>query len=199
MRHYAIIILAAGASSRFGYPKQLVRYQNESLIRHALSVATKTAHNIFVVIGANAALMEKEIEDFTAHKVLNKNWEEGMSSSIRCGLNEALKENAKLDAVIVMLCDQPYVDAAVLKQLIAKHEETNKPIVACAYKDTIGTPVLFYKKIFPALLVLKGQSGAKKIIAENMDATATIPFELGYIDIDTKEDYASLQKNPFND
>lgn len=199
MRHYAIIILAAGASSRFGYPKQLVRYHDESLIRYALSVATKITHHVFVVLGANAALVKKEIENSPVHKIFNNDWEEGMSSSIRCGLHEAIKENPMLDAVMFMVCDQPYVKTALLQELIAKYEETNKHIVASAYKHTVGTPVLFHKIFFPALLALKGEAGAKKIIAENMDSTATVTFDLGYIDIDTKEDYASLQKNAFND
>ncbi len=76
--------------------------------------------------------------------------------------------------------------------MIEKYEKTGKPIVACDYKDAIGTPVLFDKTFFNTLLELKGQAGAKKIISQNLDVTVTIPFPLGYIDIDTKEDYESL-------
>ena len=195
MKRYAIIVLAAGSSSRFGYPKQLVKHHNESFIRRALSEAAKASGNVIIVLGANFDMVKKEIKNIPAHIVHNKDWEEGMSSSIRLGLADLLKENAIADAAIFMVCDQPFVTSSLLNELIAKYEETRKPIIACAYQDTIGTPVLFDRTFFPVLLALKGQAGAKKIISENKDATVTVPFPLGYIDIDTREEYDNLQKN----
>jgi molybdenum cofactor cytidylyltransferase len=115
------------------------------------------------------------------------------------GLSDLLRGNESIDAAIIMVCDQPFVTSSLLKELIARYEETKKPIVASAYQDTIGTPVLFDKSFFQALLSLKGQTGARKIISENIGSTSTIPFPLGYIDIDTKEDYEALQKNKFTD
>ena len=118
-----------------------------------------------------------------------------MSSSIRCGLNALLQAEPSLEAAIFMVCDQPYVSADLLKKLIEKRGETNKPIVASTYRDTIGTPVLFEKIFFPELFALKGQSGAKKIIGENMRSVLTVSFPMGFIDIDTKDDCETLQKN----
>lgn len=198
MKQHAIIILAAGSSSRLGYPKQLVKHRGESLIQHALSEATKVSDNVIIVLGANSDAVEKEIENFQVRVAINKDWEEGMSSSIRCGLADLLKENVSADAAIFMVCDQPFITSSLINELIAKHGETGKPIVACGYKETIGTPVLFDKIFFPVLLGLKGQSGAKKIISENPESTVAIPFPLGYVDIDTKDDYAALKKNKFN-
>lgn len=198
MGKHAIVILAAGSSSRFGYAKQLAKYNTESFIKHALSEAIRTEKNIIVVLGANAEIIKKEIQDTPARLVFNKDWEEGMSSSIRCGLSDLLREDAAIDAAIFMVCDQPFVSSSLLNELITKYEETKKPIVASAYKDTIGTPVLFDKTFFPVLLELKGQAGAKKIISQNPDSTITISFPLGYIDIDTEDDYNALQKNQFN-
>jgi molybdenum cofactor cytidylyltransferase len=194
MGNSAIIILAAGSSSRFGYAKQLVMHKGESFIQHALAEATKVVRKVVVVLGANAELIRKEMENIPAQLVYNRYWEEGMSSSIRCGLSFLLSENPFLEAAVLMVCDQPFVTSSLLNELVTKYEETKKPIIACAYKNTIGTPVLFDKTFFPALLGLTGQSGAKKIIAENIDLTITIAFPLGHIDIDTKEDYESLQK-----
>jgi molybdenum cofactor cytidylyltransferase len=198
MGERAIIILAAGSSSRFGYAKQLVQHNGESFIKHASAEAIKVVKNVVVVLGGNAELIRKEMENIPAQLVYNKDWEEGMSSSIRCGLSFLLSENPFLEVAVLMVCDQPFVTSSLLNELVTKYEETKKPIIACAYKDTVGTPVLFDKAFFPALLGLTGQSGAKKIIAENIGSTITIPFPLGYIDIDTKEDYESLQKK-FND
>ncbi len=190
----AIIILAAGSSSRFGYTKQLVMHNGESLIQHALAEATKVVSKVVVVLGANAALIRKEMENIPAQLVYNRYWEEGMSSSIRSGLSFLLSENPSLEAAVLMVCDQPFVTSSLLNELVTKYEDTKKPIIACAYKNTIGTPALFNKTFFPALLGLTGQSGAKKIISENIGSTITIAFPLGHIDIDTKEDYESLQK-----
>jgi molybdenum cofactor cytidylyltransferase len=195
MKRHAIIILAAGSSSRFGYPKQLVKHNSISLIRHALAEASKSSEQVLVVLGANFELIKNEIGDYPASLLVNNpDWEEGMSSSIRCGLSELLKKDPLIDAVIFMVCDQPFADASLLAGLVAKYKEGNKAIIASAYKDTIGTPVLFDKAYFPVLLELKGQSGAKKIITENIDAVAPVPFPLGYVDIDTKEDYKNLKK-----
>jgi molybdenum cofactor cytidylyltransferase len=198
MGKYAIIILAAGSSSRFGYAKQLADHNGKSLIQHALSEATKVTENVILVLGANAEIIKKEIENTPARLVYNKDWEEGMSSSIRCGLSDLLKKNAEIGAVIFMVCDQPFVTSSLVNELITKHEETKKTIVASAYQETTGTPVLFDKTFFQELLALTGQSGAKKIISQNPDSTIAISFPLGYIDIDTKDDYEALQKNKFN-
>jgi molybdenum cofactor cytidylyltransferase len=198
MENVEIIILAAGSSSRFGDIKQLSFYQDKTLIRHAVAIAKEVVKKVIVVLGANAEKVKKEIEDTDVAFVFNKDWEEGMASSIRAGLSTFLEIAPVAEAVIFMVCDQPFVSSSLLNELISKHVETNKQIIASAYQGTIGTPVFFEKKFFPALLKLNGQSGAKKIIEQNSEATIRVPFPLGYVDIDTKEDYELLQKKQFN-
>jgi molybdenum cofactor cytidylyltransferase len=195
MKNIAIILLAAGSSSRFGEPKQLIKFNGKSLINNALSAALAVNKNIIVVLGANENSVKKEIENKTVKILFNKDWEEGMASSIRCGLSFLIKENASNDAVIFMVCDQPFVTSSLIKKFMVAYEETNKPIVASAYNNTTGTPVLFDKIFFNELLALQGKHGAKKIISQHMDSTTTITFPSGEIDIDTKEDYNNLQKN----
>ena len=194
MKNAAIILLAAGSSSRFGEPKQLAKFNGRSLINHALAEAENVIKDIIIVVGANASLIKKEIENNNVHVVYNKDWEEGMSSSIRCGLSFLLIEKPFINAVIFMVCDQPFVTSSLLKKLITSYEENNKSIIASGYNNTIGTPVLFDKLFFPELIALKGKFGAKKIIEQNIESTITIPFPSGNIDIDTKEDYENLQK-----
>ncbi|MGZ8559497.1 MAG: nucleotidyltransferase family protein [Chitinophagaceae bacterium] len=186
--------MAAGASSRFGRPKQLLSYHGKSLLEHTVDTASDAdANPVIVVLGANAALLEKVIEEKKVHIVVNKDWNEGMASSIRCGLNTLLQIAPSSDAVILMVCDQPFVSPSLLNELIATQKNTGKPIVSCQYENTFGPPALFYKTIFADLLILKGDAGARKIVVQRSNDTATVLFARGNIDIDTEADYQGLK------
>lgn len=188
-----IVVLAAGSSSRLGQPKQLLSYKNTSLLKNTISQASQVANTtIIVVTGFNHELIEKEITDPKIKTIFNQNWELGMSSSITKGLKELLRLNPDIEKIIFAVCDQPYVTTIVFDNLIKEHQKTEKGIIASAYSETLGTPVLFHKKYFTELQELKGQEGAKKIINRFLDDTATVPFEKGDIDIDTIEDYNKL-------
>lgn len=194
---YGIILLAAGASSRLGKPKQLLLYNGKSLLHHGMQVAVDTDINpIIVVLGANADLLMQEVEDKAAVVVVNKEWNEGIAASIRCGLVKLLEVVPGLEAAILMVCDQPFVTLQLLKDLVAKYQASGKPIIASSYENSVGTPALFDKTIFAVLLALKGDAGAKKIIKENPDWVSVVPFPLGNIDIDTEEDYKALLSPP---
>ncbi len=194
-----LILLAAGASTRLGQPKQLLEYEGQTLIKHAIDTALQVIPTpLIVVLGANAELLKNEISSSKVHIVNNPNWEEGMSSSIRCGLHTLLKISPAIDNVILMVCDQPYVSASLIKSLIAEREQALKGIIACTYKNTLGTPVLLNKKYFSQLLNLNGAEGAKKLIKKFPDDVSTISFPLGFIDIDTAEEYEQLINNSFS-
>ena len=93
-----------------------------------------------------------------------------------------------------MVCDQPHITAVLLNKLLAVQKETGKPIVACSYSGVTGTPALFHKSLFPALLSLKGDKGAGKLLQQQTVSVATVPFPEGAIDIDTMEDYKKLNQ-----
>lgn len=193
MNNCAIIILAAGSSSRMGRPKQLLPYMGKSLLSHSVDIANDTdANPVIVVLGANAALLEKEIDEKKVHIVVNKEWQEGMASSIRCGLNTLLHIAPSSGAAILMVCDQPFVSAPLLNELISKQKNTGKQIVASQYQNTVGPPALFDKIIFPELMKLKGDAGARKIVEKHSSDTTTVLFTGGNIDIDTEADYKAL-------
>lgn len=198
MGNIGIIILAAGSSSRFGDIKQLSFYQDKTFIARAVSIAKEVVEEVIVVLGANGEKVKEEIRDSEVAFTYNKYWEEGMASSIRSGVGSFLQMNPDAEAAILMVCDQPFVSSELLNAMIKKHLQTGKQIIASAYQETVGTPVLFGKIFFPDLLDLRGQSGAKKIIEQNTDSIITVAFPLGYVDIDTKEDYELLQKKQFN-
>jgi molybdenum cofactor cytidylyltransferase len=198
MEQYGIVILAAGSSSRFGSPKQIVEYNRQTLIQHAISEAGNVEGNLVVVLGAHYRAVKNKIGHLHVKTVLNKNWKEGMASSVRCGLSYLLKECPNLDAVLIMVIDQPFVSSALLRGLIGKYHETKKLIVASSYKNTLGTPALFNRIYFPELMSLRGRYGAKKIISKYPDSTVALPFPDGHIDINTREQFDALQKNQFN-
>jgi len=124
--------------------------------------------------------------------VFNKDWEQGMASGIVIGLREAITLKNELEKVIITVCDQPFVSSSLFEQLFEKQNKSGKHIVASAYADTIGTPALFTKKYFDALMGLTGDQGAKILLKKYSDDLATVDFPDGYIDIDTQADYENL-------
>ena len=192
-----IIIMAAGSSSRLGKPKQLLKYQGKSLIQRAIETADKTDSQMSVLIlGANLELILKEIRGLKVNVVINNSWQEGMSSGMQKGL-DYLEKKLDPDLVILMLCDQPFVDSDVLNLLIEKQKATGKGIIACQYDEVVGVPALFTKKYFPKLRKLKGTEGAKKVLYDNQDDLAHIDFQDAAIDIDTMEDYEKLTNGKY--
>jgi molybdenum cofactor cytidylyltransferase len=176
-----------------GRPKQLLHYNGKSLLEHTVDTANDAdANPVIVVLGANAALLGKEIDEKKVHIVENKEWKEGMGASVRCGLNTLLHIAPSCDAVMIMVCDQPFVSASLLKELIATQKNTGKHIVTSEYENAVGPPALFCKSIFPELLELKGDAGARKIIEQRSNDVAKVLFKKGNIDIDTEADYKSL-------
>jgi molybdenum cofactor cytidylyltransferase len=188
-----VILLAAGESARLGKPKQLLKYKESTLLEFVLNVATAVSEKVVLVLGANAEAIQKSLGKRNVTVVINEEWEEGMSSSICCGVSAIQRSQPAVEGVIILVCDQPYVSAELLQDLIAKHATTGKKIIASAYNNTIGVPALFDKTFFPGLMSLKGQEGAKKIIQQHPGEVATIAFPNGTIDIDTMEDYEKLR------
>jgi molybdenum cofactor cytidylyltransferase len=176
-----------------GRPKQLLPYNGKSLLEHTVDTANDTdANPVIVVLGANAALLEKEINEKKVHITENTEWEEGMASSVRCGIKTLVQIAPYSDAAIIMVCDQPFVSTALLNDLVAAQKNTSKSIVTCQYKNAIGPPALFHRTVFPELLGLKGDAGARKIIEQRGTDVATVSFDKGEIDIDTEADYQAL-------
>jgi molybdenum cofactor cytidylyltransferase len=196
---YGIIILAGGNSSRLGRPKQLLLYEGETLLQHCINVSTAMLTGpVVAVLGANADLLEHEVNDNRVKWVINPAWQEGMATSIRCGLEDLLARFPALAAVIVMVCDQPFVSASLLRELTDAYEKSKKQIVAASYAGTIGTPALFDQSMFQSLLALEGDAGAKKLMKENAGFLATVAFPMGTLDIDTEADYAALLQQTAN-
>ena len=99
-----------------------------------------------------------------------------------------------IDTVIISVCDQPFVSVDLFREMIDTYRQSQQPIVACTYGDVVGTPVLFHRSIFPELLALSGDKGARQLLNKNQHRVGLVNFPLGNIDIDTEDDYARLIK-----
>ncbi|GAB3226281.1 nucleotidyltransferase family protein [Algoriphagus aestuariicola] len=188
----SVVILAAGSSSRLGRPKQLIEIQGKTLVQKAVDeVYRSRADSMVVVLGWNPVLIQTGFDSAKVPSVINPNWESGMASSIQAGLHFLL-ENGEIDQVMIMLCDQPFVDSEYLDQLFEEGLKSEKGIVASFYSNTRGVPALFSKKYFPELLALKGQDGAKKVLLEHRGDVLKIDFPNGAIDLDTEADLRRL-------
>jgi molybdenum cofactor cytidylyltransferase len=188
-----IIILAAGSSSRLGQPKQLLEYNGSTLLRNMLTQASGIPYaEIMVVTGANSEAIEGDLRQSAVSICYNKEWEQGMGSSIAAGLKKLLELHPDLKACIFAVCDQPFVTTQVFRDILEQQTQSGKGIIASLYADTLGTPVLFNHTYFEALLSLNGKEGAKKIAEMHLDDVASVPFDKGAIDIDTIHDYNNL-------
>ena len=174
-----------------GTPKQLLPYQGCSLIRYTAEVAlASVCHPIVVVLGAYAELIEPELAQLAVQVVKNPRWDQGMSSSIRVGV-EAIAQMYPLDAVVIALGDQPLVSAATINQLVERYQHRHG-IIACEYLGTIGVPALFSRCLFPELINLKGTAGAKQLLKQHADSVLTIRVPEAAVDLDTPADYEQL-------
>ena len=152
---YAAIILAAGAATRMGEPKQLLPFGHTTLIQHALEQATGAGFDrVAVVVGAHAAQIIDAIGGIGVEVVHNQVWETGMGSSLVAGLQHLLQSGSNPEYVALLLADQPLVRAAHLAAMRRLAEESQSPIVAARYGGTLGVPAFFHHALFPELAAL---------------------------------------------
>jgi len=188
-----IVVLAAGNSSRLGRPKQLLPYRGKTLLTHTTTEAINAGlHPVVVVTGASHNEVSDCLRGQPLETIYNPEWKEGMASGIVAGLTKILAINPDANAVIIAVCDQPFISAALLLQLVRTHDSCEKGIIASAYADSVGTPVLFSRHYYDHLLALSGTEGAKKLLKQFPTDLATVDFLNGHIDIDTAEDAARL-------
>jgi molybdenum cofactor cytidylyltransferase len=194
--HIGAVILAAGESSRFGGPKQLVEFRGKSLIRRITDSAMEAGCSpIVVVIGSEGEKVFRELEGTNVTNIENEIWQQGMGSSIRAGIRHLVDNARDIDAAILLVCDQPAVDAHPIVRLIRLRETTKKDIIASSYANTLGVPALFARSLFFELLSLGDRAGAKSIILRNRERVAQVPFPEGKIDIDSWSDYEILRSS----
>lgn len=193
------ILLAAGASTRLGRPKQLLRlpaFGGETLLDHAIGLAQAAgADPIFVVLGAHADEIQQQSQLPDCTVLRNESWSEGMASSVRVGIAAVVKKIPAASRAIFLVCDQPGLTAEHLRQLLAAHTTRPESIAASRYAGRSGVPSVIPRALFPALLQLKGDRGARSIFEQSGVEIHTIEFPRGEWDIDSPEDLERLEED----
>ena len=187
----AIILLAAGASSRMGTIKQLLPWKKTTLIGHAVEQALGSkAKDIYVVLGANFYKIYKEIEKENITILNNKNWIQGMGSSISCAMDFICNSKVKYDAVLFILVDQPLVDIEYINKLI--NNDIYNYIIGSKYQKSVGVPAIFSSKYFKELRQLNGDIGARELIETHINEAKIIDTYDKIQDMDSRVSYDLL-------
>ena len=193
MNKIGIIILAAGESKRMGSPKQLLQIEGKSLIHRTAEIALATdCYPVVMVIGANKPQIAPEIVDLPLTIIDNPMWHEGMSSSVKIGLAGVYMTYKEVEAVIILVCDQPYLSVSLLERMVEIYTTKKPRLIACRYGEQLGVPTLFDRTLFEELLNLKGDKGAKPVLMNHLEETHILQFEAGSIDLDTPDEYQAF-------
>lgn len=196
MKNIAVLVLAAGKSSRMQSIKQLEKINNKTLLDITLEkVKELFSEHIFCILGASAEKIKTEISTKSIIFIHNKNFETGLSSSIVSGVNHFKKNKLNFDGVLILLADQPAIETKYLKSIVDLFDK-NQSIIASKYGNKLGVPAIFPKKYFEDLLLIEGDKGAKEFINHRKQEVLSPKTTSNLFDIDTKEDL-KLFKNQF--
>ncbi len=187
-----IVILGAGASSRMQKRKQLLKWNNTTMLEHAITTAkASNATEVKVVLGASYEEIIAEIKDKQIEYLINKDWKQGIGKSIAFGIENIASD---FGAAIIMLADQPLIDVLYLNKLIETFQNNNSKIIATKYKNRVGVPALFGSSYFTKLQMLNGDYGAGQLLVEYEKDVLCVEASGKTVDIDTEEDYKSVLK-----
>jgi molybdenum cofactor cytidylyltransferase len=194
MMSCAAIVLAAGASRRLGQPKQLIEYHGETLLGRAIRLAEVAgAEPVVVVLGAHHEAIRASAELHSAVIIVNEDWEQGIAGSIRAGVDALAGLAPRIAGVLLLTCDQPRLTAPHLRALMEVFAAQSVPvIVASKYAEAIGGPAVFPRPMFGELCKLRGDQGARALIASAPCAVIAIDLPGGEVDIDSPDDLARL-------
>lgn len=194
MENLAILVLAAGSSSRMNSVKQLEKIEGEYLLDITLKkVKLISKQNIFCVLGANYQLIKQKITTNNIRFIYNKDYKKGLSTSIISGI-QTIFEKKEIDSILILLADQPAISVFYLKKMIALSKKQNSKIVASTYKNGFGVPVIIPKIYFERLLYISGDKGAKQFLESNKGEIISPKEKTNLFDIDTQEDLRNFKK-----
>jgi len=189
-KRIAALILAAGRSSRMGTLKQLLPIQKTTLLEYVIkNVKLANVDKVYCVIGAKAETIEPYIKKQRVEIVFNPNYNDGLSSSIKCGIEQIRNED--FEASLIVLADQPLIKTNYFNTLISEYNGNQDKIIATDYAKNYGVPVVIPKSYFPDLLKLKGDKGAKEFLNSRPKTIVGLKTDT-LMDIDTEKDYQEL-------
>ncbi len=196
MSKLAVLMLAAGKSSRMGVPKQLLKWNNSTLLQHAIHTVKQVDHDKAVlVLGAHFDDITSQMDTGGMTVVYNENWEKGLGNSISCGMNFIMESLSQIDSVLILLADQPLIDANFLNDMINTHHLNPNNIICTQYEhNKWGVPALFHKIYFEELSQLNHDKGAKDLLKKHSKDVLFLNGTHLISDIDTMQDYETLYK-----
>lgn len=195
MSKSAVLILAAGNSSRMGVPKQLLQWKGTSLLQHTINTVKTVNLKTILVLGANYETITSKIDTNQITVLFNAHWKKGLGNSIAFGVNYIKKSLPDIENMVIMLADQPLIDSSFLIEMIHLHDLNPNKIISTLYPNgKLGVPVMFNASFFEDLLLLNGDNGAKGLLEKrSSDVIALNGLDL-ITDIDTIKDYERLYK-----
>jgi len=190
----AVVVLAAGGSTRLGRPKQLLPYRGTTLLAHAAGTALAARIGpVLVVLGADADQMPGALAGLDVHTVVNAAWRSGMAASVCTGLAAVEQRWPGTLAVVLATCDQPLIQPKTLRAL-AVHVTGGATIAACGYGGAVGVPAAFARTRFGELLALRGEEGARRILLTHATEIAVVDCPEAAVDVDTEADARGLDR-----
>ena len=183
------VVLAAGLSTRMGVPKMLIPVEGRPMLQKVLEVFRRTrVGEVVVVLGAESRRILGEVGFLGERVVVIRGYRKGMSSSLRLGLARA---SPRADAVMIALGDQPFLSPSTVDRIIEAFLTRRPPVVVPVYDGVRGNPVLFARSVFPDVMKIEGDTGAKPVVAGYGDSVLEVPVrDRGVLlDIDTPDDY----------
>ena len=189
IKNIAIVILAAGKSSRMNSIKQLEKIDNKTLLELTLEkVKSVFPENIFCILGANADQIKSKTNIKNVEFIKNEKFENGLSSSIISYLNYCKRKQLHFDGVFILLADQPAIDTSYLEAMLHLFLKNKDRIIASNYGNKLGVPVIFPEIHFSSLLLIEGDKGAKEYINKRKNEILIPKQTTNLFDIDTKEE-----------
>lgn len=177
-----------------GEPKQLLQIEGQPLLVRAVEAALSApVWPVVVVLGAHAEKIRPTLAELPVLITENPAWSEGMAASIRAGVTTLQQFSRRLDAALIMLCDQPAFSAGTIAQLIAAQRASGRSIVAAHYAGRHGAPALFLREHFATLTSLTGEEGARALLNDEPDRVASVDLPALAHDLDTPSDLAALR------
>jgi len=191
-----IVILAAGASSRLGSSKQLLTINEQPLVYRSASIACELAHYFhfpqpLIILGKDQQLVHQAVQELEVSTIYNQRWESGMGTSIATAAQQLENDGS---AVLFMTCDQVLLHCQSLIPLIEKWQAHPHHIVASAYNNTHGIPVIFPHSFFSELKQLNSDKGAREILQRHKDKVVVVALPEAAQDLDTRQDEIQIRE-----
>lgn len=177
-----------------GRPKQLEKWGESTLLGHVLEqAAALPVDRVWVVLGANLDLVLDQVDLAGAIVVENPEWQEGIASSLRVGL-DAIMRLSRAEVAVIMLGDQPDVDAELVDRLLAARKKAGRPVAVPKYRYSWGNPVVVDRTLWPRLMSLEGDQGAKQLFQAHPEWVTEVWLEgRPPRDVDTIADVESMR------